>query len=308
MTGTLDYYYKIQPSLRRFIRKGFMRVRRWPANSLFVPPGHFYSPIVDTNEAEQHIDKLEALPTPLSLPGIHLDRDQMIREWTNLLPFMNSAPFPAARTDEYRYAFENRFYSWGDGSVLHAMLRRYRPRRLIEIGCGWSSACVIDTVEHFLANECEMTFIEPHPAMLRSLIGSVAQDLHIVESPVQAVPLSVFDKLEAGDFLFIDSTHVMRTGSDVCFEMFEVLPRLAPGVFVKIHDIFWPFEYPRHWAVDENRSWNEIYALRAFLTGNAQWRIVFFNDYFEKVERSRIAATCPNFLKNSGGALWLQRC
>jgi hypothetical protein len=100
----------------------------------------------------------------------------------------------------------------------------------------------------------------------------------------------------------------MRTGSDVCFELFEVLPRLAPGVFVTIHDMFWPFEYPRYWAVDENRSWNEIYAWRAFLTGNSQWRIVFFNDYFEKFEKSRIESTFPNFLKNSGGAIWLQRC
>jgi hypothetical protein len=309
MASTIEYSYRIfHPNMRRFLRNCAMRFRRWPVNSLFVPPGHFYSPIVNTNEAEQHIGKLESLPTPLSVDGIHLDRDQMIQEWTNLLPFLNTAPFPASKTTEYRYTFENRSYSWGDGSVLHAMLRRYRPRRLIEIGCGWSSACAIDTVEHFFENKCEMTFIDPHPALLKSLAGNVAQNLNIIESPVQAVPLSVFEKLGAGDFLFIDSTHVMRTGSDVCFELFEVMPRLASGVFVKIHDIFWPFEYPRYWAVDENRSWNEIYALRAFLTGNRQWRIVFFNDYFEKVERSRIAATFPNFLKNSGGSLWLQRC
>jgi hypothetical protein len=65
--------------------------------------------------------------------------------------------------------------------------------------------------------------------------------------------------------LFIDSTHVLRTGSDVCFELFEILPRLSPGVLVHIHDMFWPFEYPRSWVVEENRSWNELYAVRAFL-------------------------------------------
>ena len=97
--------------------------------------------------------------------------------------------------------------------------------------------------------------------------------------------MSVFDELNEGDILFIDSTHVLRTGSDVCFELFEVLPRLAPGVLVHFHDIFWPFEYPRAWVVDENRSWNELYAIRAFLMNNSDWHIIFFNHYFAKTGR-----------------------
>jgi hypothetical protein len=71
--------------------------------------------------------------------------------------------------------------------------------------------------------------------------------------------------------------------------------------------MFWPFEYPRVWAVDEGRWWNELYAVRAFLTNNRDWQVVFFNDYFAKLERPIIEATFPQFLNNSGGALWLQR-
>ena len=74
-----------------------------------------------------------------------------------------------------------------------------------------------------------------------------------------------------------------------------------------IHDMFWPFEYPRAWAVDENRSWNELYAVRAFLTCNSDWRVLLFNDYLAKVERERIEGAYPAFLRNPGGALWLQR-
>ncbi len=121
--------------------------------------------------------------------------------------------------------------------------------------------------------------------------------------PVQHVPLSVFAALEAGDILFVDSTHVVRTGSDVCFELFEVLPCLARGVLVHIHDMFWPFEYSRQWAVEENRSWNELYAVRAFLSYNDAWRIVLFNDYLAKLERGMIEATYPQFLRSTGGAL-----
>jgi hypothetical protein len=99
----------------------------------------------------------------------------------------------------------------------------------------------------------------------------------------------------------------MRTGSDVCFELFDILPRLRPGVLVHFHDIFWPFEYPYQWAVDENRSWNELYAVRAFLMDNPNWRIVMFNHYFATFQRSLIESTVPHFLKNTGGAFWIQK-
>ena len=85
-------------------------------------------------------------------------------------------------------------------------------------------------------------------------MGEAASRVRVFEKPVQQVPLSIFDALQAGDILFIDFTHVLRTGGDVCFELFEILPRLSRGVLVHFHDMFWPFEYPRSWSVDENRS------------------------------------------------------
>lgn len=211
------------------------------------------------------------------------------------------------KADGFRYAFDNPAYAWGDRSVLHAMLRYLRPKRIIEIGSGWSSACTVDTVEHSLGKDCAVTFIEPFPSLLLELIGEAQLKTTIIESRVQDVPLDAFRSLERGDVLFIDSTHVLRTGSDVCYELFEVLPLLPPGVVVHFHDMFWPFEYPRRWAVDENRSWNELYAVRAFLTSNHEWRILMFNDYFAKLEQSLIDDTFPLFLKNPGGALWLEK-
>jgi hypothetical protein len=277
------------------------------APTLYVPPGHFFSPIVDPAEADRHISQLEANPIPLFLDGIKIDGEQMIEKWNNLLPFLEKIPFSQFKVSGFRYAFENPSYSWGDGSVLYAMLRSHQPQRVIEVGSGWSSACALDTADRYFKNECEFTFVDPYPQLLNSLIGKLAKNVRIIEMPIQQVPLSAFETLEAEDILFIDSTHVLRTGSDVCFELFEVLPRLASGVLVHFHDIFWPFEYPRLWAVNENRSWNELYAIRAFLTNNDDWRVVFFNDYFAKTERKLITASYPDFLKNSGGALWLQR-
>jgi hypothetical protein len=272
-------------------------------SALFAPPGHYYSPIVDPVEADCHFARLEAGPIPLSLAGIAVNREQMIEKWNSLLPYLREVPFPQCKASGFRYAFDNIFYSWGDGSILYAMLRSLRPQRFIEVGGGWSSACALDTAERHFNRECEFTFVDPYPQMLRSLCGELASNMRIIETPIQQAPLAPFEALEAGDVLFIDSTHILRTGGDVCFELFEVLPRLASGVAVHFHDMFWPFEYPRKWAVDEKRSWNELYAVRAFLTNND----VFFNDYLAKTERKLVAASYPDFLKNAGGALWLQR-
>ena len=85
------------------------------------------------------------------------------------------------------------------------------------------------------------------------------------------------------------------------------MPRLSPGVWVHFHDMFWPFEYQRSWIVEENRSWNELYAVRAFLTDNAHWQVAMFNDYFAKLERDLIESTYPKFNRNPGGALWIQK-
>jgi predicted O-methyltransferase YrrM len=273
---------------------------------LFVPPGHFFSPIVNTTEASKHLDAIVQDVT--EVPGIAVDRAAMVATWRELSPFLKDIPFADNKGGALRYHFDNPAYSWGDGSVLHAMLRYFKPKRLVEIGSGYSSACSLDTIDAYLNGVCEVTFIEPYAALLRELLGATASRVRILEKPVQDVPLDVFQSLAAGDILFIDSTHVLRTGSDVCFELFEILPRLAPGVVVHFHDMFWPFEYPRQWAVDDNRSWNELYAVRAFLTKNDSWRVLFFNDYFAKFERRLVEETFPTFLRNSGGALWVQRC
>ena len=177
---------------------------------MFVTPGHFYSPIANPAECDRHIAKIDAAGVPDDLPGIGLTRTEMIETWHALLPFLTSNPFTATKVARYRYAFDNPFYSWGDGSVLHAMLRRYRPRRIIEIGCGWSSACLLDTIEHYPDGNCSITFIDPYPATLRYLMGtSTAQ---ILEKSVQEVAVEIFSTLAAGDVLFIDSSHVLRTG------------------------------------------------------------------------------------------------
>ncbi len=270
---------------------------------LFAVPGSYSSPIANPAELQQYVREI-ANAGP-SLPGIALDREAMIATWESLLPFLTTCPFPDTQTAGFHYFFDNYFYGFGDGMLLHAMLRKHAPKRFIEIGSGFSSACAIDTIDRFLDGACELTFIEPNPERLRGALGNRLAGARVLDVPVQAVALEVFDELEAGDFLFIDSSHVMRTGSDVCFELFEILPRLAPGVFVHIHDLAWPFDYPSNWILDQNRSYNEAYGVRAFLTNNANWTILMFSDYFAKFEGPRIKESIPRFDGSFGASLWL---
>lgn len=274
----------------------------------FCPPGHFYSPIVDRAEAEAHLQRCltEEGECPDEIAGIRLTKRGMIAKWYDLVEHMRSIPFSVTEFNGWRYKIHNDAFGYGDGYALFGMINKYKPKTIIEIGSGWSSACALDSTEH-LSLDCNFHFIEPYPQLLKTLIDSERPNINILDCGVQSVPLDLFSNLKLGDFLFIDSTHVLKTGSDVCFELFEILPRLESGVVVHIHDMFWPFEYPDHWVLGDNRSWNELYAVRAFLTENDEWEILMFNDYMRKCGSAEVANSFPEFLVNSGGSLWLQK-
>src|SRR5690606_8620162 len=115
------------------------------------------------------------------------------------------------------------------------------------------------------------------------------------------VPLAVFEELNAGDMLFIDSTHVAKTGSDVNYILFEILPRLKSGVLIHFHDIFYPFEYPRDWVFN-GRNWNEVYFLKAFLMYNTTFEIKLFSHYLHK-HHPNVFEAMPLCYRNHGGNL-----
>jgi hypothetical protein len=188
------------------------------------------------------------------------------------------------------------------------MIRHARPKRIIEVGSGYSSCVTLDTNELFFDNSIDATFIEPTPDLLLSLIKEIdKQRMRLIPSNLQEVDIATFADLDANDILFIDSTHVSKVYSDVNRIFFEILPRLASGVLIHFHDIFYPFEYPRAW-VYENRAWNELYLLRAFLQYNSSFRVILFNTFLEHFFRDYFAANMPLCLRNPGGSIWIQKC
>ena len=243
-------------------------------------PGHFYSPLPSYSEIDARADRIfKSIPS--EIPGIDLHADEQI----SLLKRLNESFLP--KMPEYgmepraglRFHHDNNFYSRKDATLLHCMIRHLQPRKIVEVGSGFSSAMILDTNEHFFHNSIELTFIEPYPERLYDNIRASDRDVvRILQKPAQDVPLSEFAELSEGDILFIDSSHVTKIGSDVNYLLFNVLPSVNPGVFIHFHDIFYPFEYLQHW-VEEGRAWNEAYILRAFLQYNSTFQIRLFTAY-----------------------------
>lgn len=272
----------------------------------FVPAGHFYSAVPSIPQVRADEQRLFG-SAPRTLPGVDLREAEQRALLESFQPYYDEQPFPRQRTPPRRYFFENPAYSYSDAIFLYCMLRHARPRRVVEVGSGYSSCVTLDTNELHFGGAIDCTFIEPYPETLRSLLREGDEErICILPRDVQRVDLATFERLEANDILFIDSTHVSKIGSDVNFLLFEVLPRLAPGVYVHFHDTFHPFEYPRAW-IYEGRAWNEAYLLRSFLTFNDAFQIVLFNTFMETFHEAWFRRHMPLCLENPGGSLWLRR-
>jgi hypothetical protein len=268
-------------------------------------PGHFGSPIPALNDIRSREEQVFGIPTTIA--GVDLREQEQLDLVSRFAELCGDQPFTSHPEEGNRYYFENSLFSYGDAMMLHCVLRHFRPRRLLEVGSGFSSAVILDTDDKFLGGSLTCTFVDPYPQRLRGLLrGEDAARHSLVVKPVQAVPLELFDELHSGDVLFIDSSHVSKVGSDVNHLVFEVLPRLEPGVLVHIHDVFFPFEYPREW-IYQGRAWNENYLLRAFLMFNTAFEIVVFNSYLAQFHFDQVAALMPLWSKKPGGSLWMRR-
>ncbi len=281
--------------LERFTQNPFLTWR---------PPGHFYSPIPDPGEVAGDLAG-ERRSDP-EIEGVAVRADAQRALFGELAPLIDLDLVLGEAGDEPRYRPLNGSFDLLDAAIATGIVRWVQPSRLIEVGSGFSSALLLDTAgRHGL--DVGFTFIEPYMETLRSTLRPEDADtVTLIEERVQDVDLEVFGDLEAGDVLFIDSSHVVKPGSDAVHLYVEVIPRLAPGVVIHVHDIFHPFEYPPEW-IAEGRAWNEAYLLRAMLSGGDDFEILFFNDWFRRFEQATLEAVEPRLGRHTGGSLWIRK-
>jgi len=187
------------------------------------------------------------------------------------------------------------------------VLRYLKPREMIEVGSGFSSLVTVRVNRECFNGSMQFTCIEPYPRGF--LLAGVTGITDLIVEKVEDVPLSRFETLDAGDVLFIDTSHTVRTGGDVVWLFGQVLPRLRSGVHVHIHDVFLPGDYPEQW-VREGWGWNENYLVEAFLQFNSGFQVVLGAQWALQHARQEVDIACPEFLEhaaNGGGSLWLRR-
>lgn len=304
MAHTLKDSLKNLPVVGKWVRKiNTYRTR--------IPAGHFYSPIVSPEDIKKRESQIYP-PLKNKLVGIDLKEDEQKKMFSvSFQKFYNEIPFSEEVSVTNRYHYNNKYFGHADATSLYFAIRQFKPKRIIEVGSGFSSAVMLDVNERFFNNAIKLSFIEPYPERLYSLLRNNDRDFTEVKvSDVQSVDLEYFTQLRENDILFIDSTHVSKTGSDVNYLLFDILPRLNKGVIIHIHDIFFPFEYPKEWVIYGNGrfGWNEAYILRAFLMYQVDYEIVIFNDFMQSFHKQGVLKDMPNYTAHGrGGSIYLRK-
>lgn len=270
---------------------------------------HFHSPVPDTRilSAEPTRSRLWPERAP-EQPGLDWRGEEQIALVRDELAAQQPMTFPEQPTDDPTEFFSsNPAFAPHDAWALQAMLRQLRPRRMIEIGSGWTSLLAARVNREHLDAEMRLTCVDPFPQdFMASGVEGVTE---LIQQPIEEMPPDFFGELEAGDVLFIDSTHTVKTGSDVVYLFGEIVPRLKPGVVVHIHDIFLPGEYPQQWALS-GWAWNEQYLVQAFLAFNPEFEVVLSLGWLAHRHPEIVETAVPGFERfypGRGGSLWIRR-
>lgn len=286
-----------------------MPIREIQSRGYHLLARDYYCALNDLAFLEENQDLWHDRPLPR---GVAWDLDTQLSVVTELSPYlaeledvpMQAPPGPPS------YHWDNSFWRGADALVHYGLLRNVKPRRVIEIGAGWSSLLMADALERNEADgsqQVQVTQIEPYPRT--ELLSALPDHWELHEKILQRADLSLFEALGPGDVCFYDGSHVARAGSDVVWFFSEILPRLRPGVLVHIHDIFWPMDYPDEWILDWGQTWNEQYVLQAFLMYNDAFEVLIGNVMLLRFreEAAEILFRDVAETQRTGGSVWLRR-
>lgn len=268
----------------------------WEAQGYHITPVHFYQPIPDTRELAQNYPKRTALT------GVDLQPEAQVDLLRSLSQYAaETKVFPAKTDKPDAFYLDNGLFVGIDPHVYYSLIRHFKPGKIIEIGAGFSTLVAAQAVSQ--QSGTQLIAVEPYP---RDFIKRGMYGIQHIGQKAEDLGVEYFDQLHAGDFLFIDTSHVVKTGGDVNYLILEVLPRLKSGVIVHIHDIFLPYEYPREWLLHNHWFWTEQYLVQAYLTHNPRVEILLANHWLEQEHSADLRQAFPDALKWTGGSLWLR--
>ena len=263
---------------------------------------HYYEPLFNHKHLRYSLRK------DRELPGIDFNDTEQLRILDSFNYNEELLQFPLnKRGNQLEYYYKAEIFTFGDAEYLYNIIRLFRPKKIIEIGSGYSTLmsknAIRKNIEDNIEYNCEHTCIEPYQNNWLKEIG-----VNLIIKKVEEVELDVFKSLQKNDILFIDSTHIIRPQGDVLYEYLEILPTLNKGVLIHIHDIFTPKDYRDIW-VGEN-FWNEQYLLEAFLSFNKDFRIIGATNYLSHKYSELFSGKCPMYKKfpdAEPGSFWMIR-
>lgn len=283
-----------------------MKLSRWLFNRVGVFPirDHYYEPAFNP----RHLRR--PLSDERELPGIALDIEGQLEMLAQFDCARELDRFPRHPIAPGGFYYENPNFPPGDSEYLYSVIRRFKPRRILEIGSGFSTLMMLNAIAANSGDDadyrCDLRCIEPYEMQWLETIPGV----DLIRRRVEDVDISAVRRLEAGDVLFVDSSHVIRPQGDVLRTVLEFLPTLRPGVLVQVHDVFTPRDYPTEWVVDQVRLWNEQYLLEAFLTCNRRFKVIGALNFLSRHHPDRLADKFPVFGEKAGncnpGSFWLR--
>jgi hypothetical protein len=268
---------------------------------VFPIRNHYYEPLFDENEIKY------PLSNDRDLPGISWNIDEQLQILDNFLFHAELLNNSTRNNNNLDFYFNNGAFESGDAEYWYNFIRFKKPKRIYEIGGGFSTRLGIKAIaknkEENPEYYCEYICIEPFEMPWLEQTG-----VTVCRNKVENVGKEFFSELGDGDILFIDSSHIIRPQGDVLFEYLELLPSLKRGVIVHIHDIFSPKDYLEEWIMKEVKFWNEQYLLEAFLTSNRQWKIIGALNYLHHNHYDKLKEKSPYLTKDrEPGSFYIQK-
>ena len=271
------------------MRKAFRLLQRV---GISVSPNHYYWPVPDFRELERRKWPGEEEPVGLDL-GLARQLDFLQNVVAKYRPEWQADTGPFFGVS---YNYNNGFFEAVDAEIAYCLVRHHKPQRIVEIGGGYSSrimAAALDMNFKVDGVRGELVTIDPYPDRFPK--KALSDRVHLIAQNVQNVSLEVFLSLQSGDFLFLDSSHVVGIGSDVVREYLEIVPRVAPGVLIHAHDIFIPGDYPREAVLHNLAFWSEQYLLQALLMFNPRFEVLWGSSYMQSRASAELDRLFPHW-------------
>ena len=247
---------------------------------------NYYEPSFDFDNLKYDLNSKR------DLPGINFNLENQINllkkfKYTDELQHLNFRK----KSKDNEYYLENNFFMGGDADIYYQIIRHYKPKKIFEIGSGYSSLVATEAVNKNLIIDgfkSNLTCVEPYENKWLEKKG-----IDVIRKKIEDLEPELLLKLNKNDILFVDSSHVIKPQGDILKIFLEILPKLNKGVIIHIHDIFTPRDYPNKWLKEENRFYNEQYLFEAIMDHSLRYNILCSLNYLKNDHYNELKNVCP---------------